>query len=179
MSNQPRLFFALPLSTSQRQPIVRWRDHALAESPASGRRVAAEDLHVTLAFLGSTPPQLAPALLGAAEGIAATAFGLTLDACEYWAKPQLLALTASDIPAPLATLAASLRELSAQLGLHRAKLDYRPHLTLVRDLPLLPALPQAPQFTFTAPAFSLFESVLGRQGPRYIELARWPLRIAP
>ena len=50
MSEPKRLFFALELPTTVREEIIQWR--AAHFPPEAGRPVAAENLHLTLAFLG-------------------------------------------------------------------------------------------------------------------------------
>ena len=67
-----RLFCALLLPGETLDELVRWQAAQLAG--ARVRPVARDNLHVTLAFLGSTPanamPGIADALRSAAEGIA-------------------------------------------------------------------------------------------------------------
>ncbi|MEO3145789.1 2'-5' RNA ligase family protein, partial [Escherichia coli] len=50
MSEPQRLFFAIDLPAEIREQIIRWR--ATHFPPDAGRPVAADNLHLTLAFLG-------------------------------------------------------------------------------------------------------------------------------
>jgi len=55
MSDQKRLFFALPLPADLQQRIIEWR--AASFAPDAGRPIAAANLHITLAFLGDVSAQ--------------------------------------------------------------------------------------------------------------------------
>ncbi len=55
MSDQKRLFFALPLPADLQQQIIEWR--AAHFAPDAGRPIAAANLHITLAFLGDVSAQ--------------------------------------------------------------------------------------------------------------------------
>ncbi|HDC2718578.1 TPA: RNA 2',3'-cyclic phosphodiesterase, partial [Escherichia coli] len=50
MSEPQRLFFAIDLPAEIREQIIHWR--ATHFPPDAGRPVAADNLHLTLAFLG-------------------------------------------------------------------------------------------------------------------------------
>ena len=50
MSEPQRLFFAIDLPAEIREQIIHWR--ATHFPPEAGRPVAADNLHLTLAFLG-------------------------------------------------------------------------------------------------------------------------------
>ena len=50
MSEPKRLFFAIELPAGVREQLIHWR--AAQFPPEAGRPVAADNLHLTLAFLG-------------------------------------------------------------------------------------------------------------------------------
>ena len=50
MSSSRRLFFALTLPDALQQQVIRWRADAF--TPEAGRRFAAANFHLSLAFLG-------------------------------------------------------------------------------------------------------------------------------
>lgn len=73
MSTPPlRLFFAIPCSPQLARDIVDWRDR----NPLEGKPVAPENLHLTLAFLGSQPRGQVEALAALAASLTPTAFTL-------------------------------------------------------------------------------------------------------
>lgn len=60
MSEPQRLFFAIDLPAEIREQIIRWR--ATHFPPEAGRPVAADNLHLTLAFLGEVSAEKEKAL---------------------------------------------------------------------------------------------------------------------
>lgn len=144
-----------------------------------GKPLASSNLHLTLAFFGATNVALASALIAAIDRIAATSGSTqaTLDRCEFWPKPAIAVLAASEAGGALTSLAGQLRALSDELGLHRDNLPYRPHLTLSRNLTALPQLLLAPPtLTLAVDQITLFESRREQGQLRYLPLAHWPLR---
>ena len=102
-----RLFFALWPD----EPLRRDAAARVAALGASGTRsaAAADQLHVTLVFLGMVAEARIDNVRAVAASLAGSAFTLMLDRLEHWRRPQVLCLTASAIPAPLATLVEQLR----------------------------------------------------------------------
>lgn len=76
MSEPKRLFFAIELPADVREQIVAWR---AAHFPGeAGRPVAADNLHLTLAFLGEVSADKQKALAALAGRIRQPGFTLTL-----------------------------------------------------------------------------------------------------
>jgi RNA 2',3'-cyclic 3'-phosphodiesterase len=146
--------------------------------PGTGRPQRPDQLHLTLEFLGSVPePRLVSVLeVGEAVAASATPFEIVLDRLEHWQRPQVLCLTASVVPEPLAALVLSLRSALADRGFEPEERAFRPHLTLARKVRLPPpAGPVEPQ-RWAAREYSLVESIIGPEGSRYERLATWPMR---
>lgn len=76
MSEPQRLFFAIDLPAEIREQIIRWR--ATHFPPDAGRPVAADNLHLTLAFLGEVSAEKEKALSLLAGRIRQPGFTLTL-----------------------------------------------------------------------------------------------------
>jgi RNA 2',3'-cyclic 3'-phosphodiesterase len=160
-----------------------WNTVCLGDGSA-GRRVAADQLHLTLAFLGSIPRESGLAL-AAGLGSTVTALGaLKVERFAYWpnaSHPRLAVLT-FECPPPLVELEANVRGLVRSLGLpiddHR---PFRPHVTLARmprhSRPVSPAaLLAGEQSALALPAsrfaaLMLYSSTLERSGARYRPLA--------
>jgi 2'-5' RNA ligase len=117
-----------------------------AARASGGRSIPADNLHVTLAFLGSVPerqlPQLGEiarraALLG---GDAASArageprIELAFDQLEYWQAAHLLCAVPAQLPVWLAALARTLQVLLTSRGFAPDLKPFRPHVTVVRKV---------------------------------------------
>lgn len=117
-------------------PDAATRD-ALAAMPvgAAARRVGAEQLHMTLAFLGTVPPQQGARLAARLATVVAPLAAQRAEPVHYWpsvAHPRLVVVPFA-LGAGLGEIEARVRELVASLGLpideHR---PFRPHITLAR-----------------------------------------------
>ncbi|MET0985081.1 MAG: RNA 2',3'-cyclic phosphodiesterase [Steroidobacteraceae bacterium] len=128
MAESLRLFFALWPDDATRAVLAR----AIPLLGPGGRAVAVENLHVTLAFLGTTEPQRLDELAQLAGEIVGNPFVLTFDGYEVWDR-ALVALVAKEIPAALARLAADLNARLAQAGFPTDSRPYRAHVTLIRE----------------------------------------------
>ncbi|EAR51515.1 2'-5' RNA ligase, partial [Oceanicola granulosus HTCC2516] len=162
----------------------------LQERMPSGRPVAPENLHMTLAFLGenvaedvleAAHDQFAAIRLPAPE-IEVTGLG-TLGA----RTPAVLVAEARRT-APLEALQGAVASAARRAGLVLERRRFRPHITLARfrstaDAAALERLRLFLQSEgrfrldpFIARSFALYASTLTHEGPVYEELARYPLR---
>lgn len=171
MSTPPlRLFFAIPCGPQLAHDITDWR----ARNPVDGKPVAPENLHLTLAFLGSQPRGQVGALEALAASLKPTAFTLHLDRLARW-KNGLLHLAPSRVPSELVDLERSLREQLLGAGFSLESRPFKPHLTLARHCPRLPTA-NTPTFDWPATEFALYASENTARGTRYHALGQWPLR---
>jgi len=202
--NTRRLFFAL------------WPDQAMREALAAavrdamsalrgGRPVPLENLHVTLAFLGSVPEASLPVLAELARELsrqpgsarerytAAGRFEVTLDTIEYWRRAQLLCAAASREPAGTAALAAELRAALSAAGFRSDLKPFRAHVTLARQVRHVspdmrkrrdvgappgvrtPTDRRMPPVTWTFDEFALVESRTLPEGSSYSIVGSWAL----
>jgi 2'-5' RNA ligase len=169
-----RLFFALWPSAELRDTLATWsRQHA----PQGARPVRPDNLHLTLAFLGSLPEERLDAVHAAGAALRAAPVRLELARVEHWPRPRLLCALPAPGPDPLAGLATALRE---QLTTHRLPVETRPfrsHVTLVRKVSgTWSGATFDPPLTWVGKRFALVVSESTREGVRYRELAGWPLR---
>jgi 2'-5' RNA ligase len=175
MTTARRLFFALwpgPVAVDAASAAV----HRLVP-PGTGRPQRPDQLHLTLEFLGGVPQPRLVSVLEAGESVAASAnpFEIVLDRLEHWQRPQVLCLTASIVPAPLAALVLALRSALAARGFEPEERAFRPHLTLARKVRLPPPAESVEPLCWAARDYSLVESIGGPQGSRYERLATWPM----
>lgn len=164
-----RLFFAL------------WPDQAVrrqlaAHRPEAGQPVAAENLHLTLVFLGSVDGEQQLLLTEAAATVVAPPLQLQLVRLEHWRRPQITWLGLATEPPGLLSLHQQLKAAAQSVGLEIEERRYSPHVTLARKAPAVMAAPIAP-IEWLVTDFCLVESVTQADGPRYTVRQRWPLQV--
>ncbi|WP_323018887.1 RNA 2',3'-cyclic phosphodiesterase [Castellaniella sp.] len=148
MSTQPltdtrRLFFALWPDAAAVTELVGWARRA--HDVCGGRRMQADTLHLTLAFLGSVAVERIPDLMNLLRMPRGPGGSLALDHFGRFRGPRIV-WAGSSAPAPwLAALHRSLWQDLARLGFPSADEPFRPHVSLLRkaearDLSLLPAV---------------------------------------
>lgn len=177
-----RLFVALDLPAAVREGIVGWGERELRD-PAL-RPVAAENLHVTLAFLGHRDEAEVEPISAAVTAGAGVAPRMELgepEARPGRGRPRVFALPVRSDGAE--ALQAGLVERLAEAGLHEAeKRRFWPHVTVarVRSEGRRPvavskhpgALPEGLLTPFFAVRIALYRSELQPRGARYVPLAQ-------
>lgn len=172
--NGRRLFFALWPSDEFRADIVS-ATQAIARD-SGGRVIPPENLHVTLLFLGQVPEARFAAVQQAGDACAkAPAFELNFDRAEVWGRANLLCLTTSSTPAEATALAEKLRDSLREETLGTSEHEFRPHITLARDLPRRRRPEPINPLRTKVNDFVLVESRPGPGGSQYSVVARWPL----
>ncbi len=180
-----RLFAALDLPDEARDRLASLQ-HGLPE----GRITAWENLHLTLAFFGEADGRKAEDLHAALGALRAEAFDWRLDGTGAFGGKSPRALFAAAGPEPALTrLHEKAEQAGRAAGFAAAAERYRPHVTLKRlhQGEMSPArvarwLEATGHFLFgpiRAGSFTLFRSTLGRVGPTYEPLARYPLGPRP
>jgi len=121
-----------------------------AARASGGRPVPADNLHITLAFLGSVPerrlPGLAEVARATAEALGPTfadagdtssrgsSLELAFDRLEYWRAAHLLCALPAEAPAQVAALARKLQDLLVAGGFAPDLKPFRPHVTVARKV---------------------------------------------
>ena len=168
-----RLFFALWPDDATRDALNRagkW-----LHQHWGGRRMRADTLHLTLAFLGNTSATARDALLPHIDAIHAEAFDLRLDRVGHWPQNRVGWLGCSEPPVQLTELAKRLRVVLRASCVSFDAGTFVPHVTLLRNSPG-GAAPAFDPIEWHAGDFALIASVPGEQGPHYTVLRRWALR---
>ncbi len=174
MSEPKRLFFALELPSAVQKQIVQWRATHFPED--AGRPVAADNLHLTLAFLGEVSAEKQRALAALAGRLRQPGFTLTLDDAGQWLRSRVVWLGTRQPPrAPAAARQHVARSGGARSGCYQSPQPFHPHITLWRDARQAVPIP-APGFRWTFPVneFVLYESSFSRGRTRYTALERYP-----
>ena len=163
-----RLFIAIELPDEVKAKLA-----GLIPKNSAIRRVAAEQLHLTLLFLGDVAAEQLPSLKAALASIRLESFLLEFDKTGcfphlrsprvFWAglKPQPL----------LERLAADIRQVVTSCGIVTEEKPFKAHITLGRikqpdscDITSLVNRPLADIPSFTAEHFILFQSELSQSG---------------
>jgi 2'-5' RNA ligase len=124
-----RLFCALRLPDNVLGEVVRWQGERLT----AGRVVPRDNLHLTLAFLGSTPGEAVPDIVDALRQAAAAAGPIAFEVSGYRETRSVGMLTFDDEGGAAARLAGDLHERLARLGVYQPeKRPWLAHLSVVR-----------------------------------------------
>lgn len=144
--------------------------------PEAGRPVAADNLHLTLAFLGEVSAEKEKALSLLAGRIRQPGFTLTLDDAGQWLRSRVVWLGMRQPPRGLIQLANMLRSQAARSGCFQSNRPFHPHITLLRDAREAVTIPP-PGFnwSYAVTEFTLYASSFARGRTRYTPLKRWAL----
>lgn len=172
LAPQPlRLFFALWPDGRTRERLAGWT--RAIHRAGGGRAMRPENVHLTLAFLGSTPPAVLPALSEAAQRVTPRSFTLRIDEPGYWRHNQIAWAGVREPPSELDALVGDLRA-----ALVEAKIAFDPkpfvaHITLVRKARSGFKLPRLDPIDWPVRDFALICSVTGPDGSVYEVMQRW------
>lgn len=174
MHNAPRLFFALWPDDATRAALAARADEFRTRAALDGRPVAALRLHLTLVFLGPTrgvDDPLEAAAREAGDAVRAAPFELVLDAGSAFAGARVGWLGPSRVPDGLLRLHSTLLDALVDAGaVVPSAADFRPHVTVQRDLRRLPDAIALPPLHWAVGGFALLRSEPGRG---YAGLASW------
>ncbi len=181
-----RLFVALDIPRDVRDRLAEAVQTLRAAAPQA-RWVRLEGVHLTLKFIGETPPEKAERVQMALARVPLQGpFDLHFAGLGFFPSPrQPRVLWAGIQSGPaLPALAAQIQAALEPLGIAREKREFSPHITLARlpspqaSQPLRAAVENLPSPQFghaTVSEFFLYQSVLKRSGAEYTRLASYPL----
>jgi len=168
-----RLFFALWPSDALRRQLQRNCKSLLRHT--GGRPVPAENLHITLAYLGSTSPRQRACVEAMADAIHCPRFSMWLTESGHWSRPRVLWIAPAEMPDPLVRLAAQLHDGAGKCGLRLDSRPYCAHVTLKRKLANIPRNLKFQPVRWDADRFVLVHSISQPAGVRYEVIAEWAL----
>jgi 2'-5' RNA ligase len=179
VSARRRLFVALDLPEVVRGALADW---CARVAPAGVRRVPAENLHLTLAFLGSRSDDESAAVAGLLEPLVRASVIEPLSTADVlWLplhRPAVLAVGLEGGQGLVQLQEALVAGLTRAVGFVPERRAFRPHVTVgrfprdaqVRATPF--AEPdEPPELIFRALSLGLYSSHTGRGGARYEALA--------
>ena len=175
-----RLFVAIELPEH-----VRDRLAAISYNLAGARWLDGDAMHLTLRFIGEVDHDLAADIDDALLRVVAPAFQLSLAGVGHFgsrgrARVLWVGIAA---PPPLAQLQAKIEAALGHTGLAPEGRKFHPHVTLARLqgvpadrlAPILADLGELRLGPFSVEHFTLFSSVLGKDGAVYTPEARYAL----
>lgn len=168
-----RVFFALVPGDA-----VRGQFLALARDVgrrARGRAVSGEHVHLTLAFVGDVRESDIPALVAIGDRMPRVGAVLQFDTFGAWRASGVAWIAPSEVPAPLGTLQAALREALVAAGFPVDERPFRPHVTLARRCVQPQPRGASAPVRWPVDRLCLIGSQLRPEGPAYTELAGWSL----
>lgn len=168
-----RLFFALWPDPALRDTLYKATRKAVRAS--GGKPVPPENLHITLAFLGSLSPEDAKKAREGAASVQGRSFELILDRFGFWPEPRVVWLGASVVPAAGRELGAGLIAALTARGLKPDPKAFVPHLTLARKVTKPGDFGSVKPIRWAVEGFVLVRSVTDPAGSLYSVLQTWPL----
>jgi 2'-5' RNA ligase len=152
-----RLFFALWPGDGVRAQLAHWSRelHAVC----GGRTTRPENLHVTLAFLGSVEDARVAEVERAAGQVAARRFPLILDQPGYWKHNRIAWAGASVVPPGLEALVSELRGALTRSQIRFDAKPFMSHVTLLREAREPKAMPALEPIEWRLDGFALVQSV--------------------
>jgi 2'-5' RNA ligase len=173
-----RLFIAVSLGGEDRRTLIAWAREAV-DGDRGMRVVAAEQVHLTLAFLGHRPLDDVGPLSELVEGFSGEPAPVLSTGAALWLsprKPHVLTVAVNDETGALASLHASVWDGLEELGFEREERRFRPHLTVARVrhgwTPPGGALPPTPALDLDVHGVVLMRSFLGGGPARYEALVQ-------
>ena len=125
-----RLFCALDLPDDSRSHLAAWAADALS---GRGRLVPAENLHVTLAFLGHRPAGEVPSIVRELHEASAAARPADLRPLRYRETRSVGMIVLEDVGGAATALADDLHSRLERLGVYRREArPWLPHVTVLR-----------------------------------------------
>ncbi len=182
-----RLFFALELPRETKETLVAWQEKLRRSGRASWKWVEAENLHLTVRFLGEVPEERLEEVVAAGREAAreCPSFPLSLGGLGFFPPqgPVRVAWVGVGEQKELFELREKLEEALRLRGFPPEEREFRPHLTLARarepvSRKLLPdpspgegGISIRGGGSFWARELVLFRSLLRPTGPEYRRLA--------
>ena len=175
-----RLFFALWPTASMQSALAEAARPVLAT--CDGSASPTQNLHLTLAFLGSVPetriPEITPVAARVAlafQDVASAPIEIALNTLDHWRRSEILCAT-STAEAPVASaLAEILKRMLSENGFAPDLKPFRPHATLARKVRRVTRERNMPPVLWSFRDFHLVESRTAPTGALYSSREIYPL----
>jgi 2'-5' RNA ligase len=181
-----RVFFAIWPDAAAKEQLMELASGLQRNLGCTGRRISAENIHLTLVFVGNVDNHGLQALCRAAEEIAKTGkrpFELVIQKIGYWKHNHIAYAAPREIPSALEELVGILREAIESVGFSAEERAYKPHITLMRDAtcsPLSKTMEAIGPVVWEVREWLLVKSEQsGGGGVVYSPIGYWPLGDRP
>jgi 2'-5' RNA ligase len=165
-----RLFFALWPDEAARAGLLGLQRRLV--QPRGARPVAAENLHMTMAFLGMQPAVLLPEIEAVLGRVAVPEMALDIDCYGCFGRARIAWAGLQRPPGALVALHRALMDGLVECGIgHDVAAPFRPHVTLFRRADCGSWALDEP-FCWRAPRLVLVRSITTPRGPVYEVLAQ-------
>jgi 2'-5' RNA ligase len=175
------LFVAVPLPAD-----IAERLALLGGGVPGARWVPAENMHVTLRYLGELDGMMADDVTACLSGIDAPPFEIAIDGVDHFGSRKEAHVVYAGVQPrePLKRLRDKIEIALQRIGIKADECKYQPHVTLARmrrgNADRVGRFMEANSLMmsqrFRVDAFCLYESIRGRDGAIYNELERYALR---
>jgi len=132
----------------------------------------AENIHLTLAFLGEADADKA---IAAARQVRAMRHTLPIEEARYWKHNAIVWVGPLAIPKALSDLVGQLHSALRREGFALEERPFAAHVTLLRKAKPAMALPPPPRVDWPVDEFRLVRSKVSREGASYEALERFSL----
>jgi 2'-5' RNA ligase len=176
-----RLFVAVDLPEEVRVSVA-----AIGSNLGGARQVPADQLHLTLRFIGEADEKLFAAIKGALAGVSAPPFSLALSGVGHFppGKHPRVLWVGMEVSEPLLELHRSVEQTLIGVGIAPDERRFSPHITIARLKETPPAAVLSLEDRhrtfasdpFRVAEFYLYSSVLTRDGAIHRREAAYPLR---
>lgn len=140
-----------------------------------GRAISGDHVHLTLAFLGDVDAGVLPKLRAVGDRLSHVGGILEFDGLGGWRASGVAWVAPTQVPSGLLAMHAALRAALVDAGFDVDTREFRPHLTLARRCMQPQTRARCPPIQWPIDRLCLIASELKPDGPRYTELAAWPL----
>lgn len=171
-----RLFFAIWPDKETRLGLGRVTGRLA--SVCEGRKTKAENIHLTLVFVGEVDASQVDALCQAAdeiEGSGAKAFDLVIERICMWKRKNIVYAEINEVPKPLIDLVEALQSRLSLAGFSLEERPYKPHITLMRNASCKTLPELAEPRVWRAREWVLVKSDQTSDGSVYTTIGRWSL----
>lgn len=173
-----RVFFAIWPDAKAQKQLGGLAKRLRLEALCGGRKTKAENIHLTLVFVGEVDTSKLEALCRVASevsGSRARAFDLVVEQIRYWKHNNIVYAATDRIPQELMDLVTALRDTLSAAGFSLEQRAYKPHITLMRNAscPTLPELGEP--IAWRVREWLLVKSEQTSDGSNYVPVGRWSL----
>lgn len=149
------------------------------ELVCGGKKIAADNIHLTLIFLGEIETSKLDQLLLVANKVKGRAFNFIVDGSHYWQSNRIVYAGTDEVPLELFDLVISLKKILSTNGFSFDHRTFTPHITLVRKVQhhVLPnsLIHLEEPIIWPVREWLLVKSEQGNDRSVYTSIGRWPL----